>query len=63
MLLGKGFNMAYSVLMLNSRPLLWLSPFGNWSEKYIQIRALTLLGKGFNMAYSVLMLNPRPLPS
>ena len=42
---------------------LWLSPFGNWSESYIQISILTLLGKKFNTAYSVAMLKSRPLPS
>ena len=42
---------------------LWLSPFGNWSERYIQISVLMLLGKIFNTAYSIVMLKPRPLPS
>ena len=37
---------------------LWLLPFGNWSERYIQISILMLLGKKSNTAYSVLMLNP-----
>ena len=38
-----------------------LSPFGNWSGRYIQRSILTLLGKDFNMAYGVLMLKPRSI--
>ena len=28
-------------------------PFGNWSERYIQISTLTSFGKSFNMAYGI----------